>query len=68
VDYFKRTKISKILFEAEPAAQDVIVLGWIRTRRDSPNLTFLEINDGSSLANLQIVIENPERFPDMESA
>lgn len=68
MDYYKRTKINKILIEADQAKDNVIVLGWVRTRRDSPNLTFLEINDGSCLANLQIVLENPERFADMEKA
>ncbi len=42
-------------------------MGWVRTRRDSQNLTFLEINDGSSLANLQIVIEKLERFKELEN-
>jgi len=68
VDYFKRKKISAILAEPEKPAADVIVMGWIRTRRDSSNLTFLEINDGSCLANLQIVIENPEKLADLEKA
>jgi asparaginyl-tRNA synthetase len=31
------------------------VNGWIRTRRDSRGFSFLEINDGSCLANLQVV-------------
>ena len=68
MDYFKRLKIAKILKQADKAVDDAIVLGWIRTRRDSANLAFLEINDGSSLANLQIVIENPDRFPDFQRA
>jgi asparaginyl-tRNA synthetase len=42
------------------------VLGWVRTRRDSPNLTFIEVNDGSCLSNLQLVVENPSRLPDLE--
>ncbi len=66
LEYFTRTKIARILSVPEKAGEDVIVLGWVRTRRDSPNLTFLEINDGSTLANLQVVIDNPARFPDLE--
>jgi asparaginyl-tRNA synthetase len=66
VDYFKRTKIVKIISESDVARQDVIVMGWIRTRRDSANLVFLEINDGSTLNNLQIVIDDKNRFPGLE--
>ncbi|WP_051309520.1 asparagine--tRNA ligase [Desulfogranum japonicum] len=33
------------------------VCGWVRTRRDSGGFSFLEINDGSCLANLQIIVE-----------
>ncbi len=31
--------------------------GWIRTKRESKGVTFLEINDGSTIRNLQVVIE-----------
>jgi len=65
VEYFKRTKIARILSKPDKAQDDVIVLGWVRTRRDSANLTFLELNDGSTLSNLQIVINNPEKFPEL---
>jgi asparaginyl-tRNA synthetase len=57
MDYFKRTKIASILSRPESASDNVIVMGWVRTRRDSSNLTFLEVNDGSCLENLQIVID-----------
>jgi asparaginyl-tRNA synthetase len=65
VDYFKRTKIAEILSERNAARDEVIVLGWVRTRRDSANLVFLEINDGSTLNNLQIVIDDKSRFSDL---
>jgi len=65
MEYFARTKIAKILSQPDSAADSVIILGWVRTRRDSPNLTFIEINDGSSLGNLQLTIENPDRFPEL---
>jgi asparaginyl-tRNA synthetase len=41
--------------EAFPAIQ---VQGWIRTRRDSKDFSFIELNDGSSLRNLQIIAKN----------
>ncbi|VDA99184.1 Asparaginyl-tRNA synthetase [Olavius algarvensis spirochete endosymbiont] len=34
-----------------------IVVGWIRTKRQSKNTIFFEVNDGSCLANLQIVVD-----------
>jgi len=43
----------------------ITVEGWIRTKRDSKGVTFLEINDGSTLKNLQVVIE--DTFPDYQS-
>jgi len=32
-------------------------MGWVRTRRDAKDFSFLEINDGSCLANLQVVVD-----------
>jgi asparaginyl-tRNA synthetase len=37
--------------------KEVTVCGWVRTSRDSKNIAFLEINDGTTLAHMQIVIE-----------
>lgn len=43
---------------AASAPQDsMIVCGWVRTRRDAKDLTFLELNDGSCLANIQVIID-----------
>ena len=47
----KRTKI-KVLLSAEPAGQEVIVMGWVRTFR---NNQFIALNDGSCNQNLQVV-------------
>jgi asparaginyl-tRNA synthetase len=44
---------------AEAVGKEVDVQGWIRTRRDSKGgFSFLEINDGSSLGNLQVVADS----------
>src|SRR5437870_8872809 len=32
--------------------------GWVRTRRDSKDFSFIELNDGSSLRNLQVIAKN----------
>jgi asparaginyl-tRNA synthetase len=51
-----RTLIKRALAATEPN-QAIIVKGWVRTRRDSKGFSFLELNDGSCLANLQIVVD-----------
>lgn len=40
------------------------VQGWVRTKREAKGLTFLEVNDGSSLQGLQVVIS--QDLPDYE--
>lgn len=53
----KRTEI-KTLFTAPPAdGTEVLVSGWVKTARESKTIGFLELNDGSSFKNLQIIIE-----------
>src|SRR2546428_9149245 len=51
-----RALIKHVLASTGPQAA-VTVKGWVRTRRDSKGFSFLELNDGSCLANLQIVID-----------
>jgi asparaginyl-tRNA synthetase len=50
------TRIVEILKQGQPG-QSLEVAGWVRTRRDSKQgFSFIELNDGSCLANLQIVV------------
>jgi asparaginyl-tRNA synthetase len=51
-----KTRIAQLLKAAGPA--DVEIAGWVRTRRDSKDFSFLEINDGSCLANLQVIVDS----------
>lgn len=53
----KRSKILALLNSDSPVEQ-VLVKGWVRTRRDSKDFSFIEINDGSSLKNIQIIANN----------
>lgn len=41
-----------------PSEEVVLVQGWVRTKRSSKTFSFLEINDGSCLKNLQIIIND----------
>lgn len=50
-----RTLIKHLLASTEPR-EKITAKGWIRTRRDSKGFSFLELNDGSCLANLQVII------------
>lgn len=50
----KRTKIVKLLSADQTMAQ-VLVKGWVRTRRDAKDFSFIELNDGSCLKNIQII-------------
>ncbi len=46
------------IFENEALLQtEVTVCGWVRTSRDSKNMAFIELNDGTTLKHLQIVID-----------
>ncbi len=49
-------KIQKLL-NRQPIGEKVMVAGWIRTRRDTGGFSFLELNDGSCLANLQVIAD-----------
>jgi asparaginyl-tRNA synthetase len=51
-----RTLIKHVLTAPEPQ-EAVTVKGWVRTRRDAKGFSFLELNDGSCLASLQIVVD-----------
>ncbi len=52
----KRTKIFKLLKSDDPMDQ-VLIKGWVRTRRDAKGFSFIEINDGSSLKNIQVIAD-----------
>ena len=53
-----RARIADILKRGEPG-READVRGWVRTRRDSKSgFSFVELNDGSSMANLQVVIDS----------
>ena len=56
----KRTKIVDV-FGGELEGQQVCVKGWVRTRRGNKHVQFIALNDGSTINNLQIVV-NLEQF------
>ena len=53
----ERTKIHKLL-QSEAPLDQVLIKGWVRTRRDAKNFSFIEINDGSCLKNIQVIADD----------
>ena len=48
----KRQKIAALL--KETPGQEVLAKGWVRTKRGNKNITFIALNDGSTINNIQI--------------
>lgn len=57
-----RTRVHEILKQGQ-VGKEYFLQGWIRTRRDSKDVSFVELNDGSSLSNLQIILQ-PSELPE----
>jgi len=61
----QRTRIKDMLTGETGGA--VLLKGWVRTKREAKGFSFLEINDGSCLANVQVVADHtPELLPVLE--
>lgn len=60
----KHTDISEIFKNSALLETQVTVCGWVRTSRDSKSMAFIELNDGTTLKHLQIVI-NKADFDDV---
>lgn len=56
LDNMTRTKIVELLKEKNAGTQ-VDVKGWVRTRRGNKNVSFIALNDGSSINNIQVVVD-----------
>lgn len=50
-----RTKV-KDLLKSEPG-KDVLAKGWVRTKRGNKNVAFIALNDGSTINNIQVVVD-----------
>ena len=51
----KRMKVKELL--AQQPGQDVLAKGWVRTKRGNKNVSFIALNDGSTIHNIQIVCD-----------
>ena len=52
----RRSKVSEILGRQQ-AGDEVLVQGWVKTKRSSKSVSFIHVNDGSTLLDLQIVAD-----------
>ncbi|WP_425392735.1 asparagine--tRNA ligase [Ekhidna sp.] len=55
-DKIRRTKIRQILKDGK-SGEELCVKGWVRTKRESKNVAFVALNDGSTINNLQLVLD-----------
>ena len=59
----RRTKI-KVVLSRESAGGEILIQGWVKTRRSSKGVSFIQVNDGSTLRDLQVVVN--ETLPDYQ--
>ncbi|HMB31727.1 MAG TPA: OB-fold nucleic acid binding domain-containing protein, partial [Desulfohalobiaceae bacterium] len=59
----KRTQVIDAL-QSCSELEHILVQGWVRTKRISKKVSFLEVNDGSCLSNIQVIVDHgPETDP-----
>ena len=62
----ERAKIKQLLSSDQPL-DDVLVKGWVRTKRSSKDFSFIEVNDGSCLKNVQVIVDRSvDNYEDVE--
>lgn len=59
MEKIQRTKISDLLKKPE-FGTTVNVKGWVRTRRGSKQINFIALNDGSTIKNIQVVVNTDD--------
>jgi asparaginyl-tRNA synthetase len=59
MEHLRRDKVCDLM-KSKEFGKEVLVKGWVRTRRGNKNINFIALNDGSTLHNIQIVIESAD--------
>ena len=54
----KREKIAQLL--ASGPGRQVLAKGWVRTKRGNKNISFIALNDGSTIKNIQVVVDKTD--------
>ena len=60
-----RTKVKDLLKKAP--GEDVLAKGWVRTKRGNKEIAFIALNDGSTINNIQIVVDKTATDPELLS-
>ena len=55
----ERRTIVKEILESDEVGKEVVLKGWVRTKRGNKNLAFVSVNDGSIIHSIQVVIDVP---------
>ncbi len=64
--FLKRQTIIQLL-NSSHERRDILLCGWVRTRRKAKGFLFLEVNDGSCLRNIQVIAEESlDNFEDIK--
>ncbi|HBB19361.1 MAG TPA: asparagine--tRNA ligase, partial [Ruminococcus sp.] len=53
----KHIDVKEIISSKDYVGKEVTVCGWVRTSRNSKSVAFIEVNDGTSLKNVQVVVD-----------
>ncbi len=56
MEHLRRSKICDLL-KSKEFGREVLVKGWVRTKRGNKNINFIALNDGSVIHHIQIVAE-----------
>ena len=57
-----KERIKIILIGEKHFDSNINVSGWVRTKRQSKNVSFISLNDGSTIKSLQVVLDMNEEF------
>lgn len=52
-----KTTLIKDILVSEPDGRDITIYGWVRTKRETKNLVFIQVNDGSCFASIQVTLD-----------
>ena len=56
MEHTRRSKVCDLL-QSKETGKEVLVKGWVRTRRGNKNISFIALNDGSIIHNIQVVVD-----------
>ena len=60
-------KTIKEILSLKPLDKKITIRGWVKTKRASKNVVFIAINDGSTIKNLQLVLESSKIDDNIEN-